>query len=74
MNTVKVSAEHDYEVLIGCDWSSVLVEKIHNRTRVAVIVSAQYFTGSICSARALIAIFMLLLKFQMEKMEKVLVY
>jgi hypothetical protein len=42
MNTVKVSAEHDYEVLIGCDWSSVLVEKIHNRTRVAVIVSAQY--------------------------------
>ena len=42
MNTVKVSAEHDYEVLIGCDWSSVLVEKIHKRTRVAVIVSAQY--------------------------------
>ena len=42
MNTVKVSAEHDYEVLIGCDWSSVLIEKIHNRTRVAVIVSAQY--------------------------------
>ncbi|CAN2162840.1 AroB 3-dehydroquinate synthetase [Candidatus Nanopelagicaceae bacterium] len=42
MNTVKVSAEHDYEVLIGCDWSSVLVEKIHKRTRVAVIVSMQY--------------------------------
>ena len=42
MNTVKVSAEHDYEVLIGCDWSSVLVEKIHNCTRVAVIVSDQY--------------------------------
>ena len=42
MNTVKVSAEHGYEVLIGCDWSSVLVEKIHKRTRVAVIVSAQY--------------------------------
>ena len=42
MNTVKVSAEHDYEVLIGCDWSSVLIEKIHNRTRVAVIVSDQY--------------------------------
>ena len=42
MNTVKVSAEHDYEVLIGCDWSSVLIEKIHNRTRVAVIVSAEF--------------------------------
>ena len=42
MNTVKVSAEHDYDVLIGRDWSSVLVEKIHNRTRVAVIVSDQY--------------------------------
>lgn len=42
MNTVKVSAEHDYEVLIGCDWSSVLIEKFHNRTRVAVIVSDQY--------------------------------
>ena len=42
MNTVKVSAEHDYEVLIGCDWNSVLIEKIHNRTRVAVIASDQY--------------------------------
>ena len=42
MNIVRVSAEHDYEILIGCDWSSVLIEKIHNRTRVAVIVSSHY--------------------------------
>lgn len=42
MNTVKVSAEHDYEVLIGCDWTPVLIEKIQNRTRVAVIVSSHY--------------------------------
>jgi len=42
MNSVKVSAEHDYEVLIGCEWSSSLVEKIQTRTRVAVIVSSEY--------------------------------
>ena len=42
MNTVKVSAEHDYEVLIGCDWSSALIQKIENRRRVAIIVSSQY--------------------------------
>jgi len=42
MNSVKVSAEHDYEVLIGCEWSSSLIEKIQTRTRVAVIVSTEY--------------------------------
>lgn len=42
MNSVKISAEHDYEVLIGCEWSSTLIEKIQTRTRVAVIVSSEY--------------------------------
>jgi len=42
MNTVKVSAERDYEVVIGCDWSSTLIERIKNRTRVAVIVSTNF--------------------------------
>jgi 3-dehydroquinate synthase len=42
MNSVKVSAEHDYEVLIGCDWTPILIEKIQTRTRVAVIVSSEY--------------------------------
>ncbi|MBU6255445.1 MAG: 3-dehydroquinate synthase [Actinomycetales bacterium] len=42
MNKVKVSAEHDYEVLIGSDWAPVLITKIQERTRVAVIVSSQY--------------------------------
>jgi 3-dehydroquinate synthase len=42
MNTVKVSAERDYEVVIGCAWSSTLIERIKNRTRVAVIVSTNF--------------------------------
>lgn len=42
MNTVMVSAEHEYEVLIGCDWIPTLVEKIKARTRVAIIISTQY--------------------------------
>jgi 3-dehydroquinate synthase len=42
MNTVIVKAEHEYSVLIGCDWSSTLVSSMKNRTRVAVIVSASF--------------------------------
>jgi 3-dehydroquinate synthase len=42
MNTVQVSAEHEYEVLIGCDWIPILTEKIKDRTRVAIIISTQY--------------------------------
>jgi 3-dehydroquinate synthase len=42
MNSVKVSAEHDYEVLIGCDWTPILIERIQARTRVAVIISSHY--------------------------------
>ncbi len=42
MNTVKVKAEHDYSVLIGCEWSSTLIEALANRTRVAIIVSSSF--------------------------------
>jgi len=42
MNTVKVSAEGEYEVLIGCQWSAALIEMIKSRTRVAVIVSTNF--------------------------------
>ena len=40
MNTVNVKAEHDYSVLIGCEWSSTLVNKLSGRTRVALVVSS----------------------------------
>lgn len=42
MNTVIVKAEHEYSVLIGCDWSSTLVSSMKNRTRVAIIVSTSF--------------------------------
>jgi 3-dehydroquinate synthase len=42
MNTVNVKAEHDYSVLIGCEWSSTLIEALANRTRVAIIVSSSF--------------------------------
>lgn len=42
MNTVSVKAEHDYSVLIGCEWSSTLIDALANRTRVAIIVSSSF--------------------------------
>jgi 3-dehydroquinate synthase len=39
MNSIKVTAEHDYEILIGVDWKSELSRLLAGRTRAAVIVS-----------------------------------
>lgn len=42
MKTVNVNAEHEYSVLIGCEWSSALVNQLSGRTRVALIVSSSF--------------------------------
>ncbi len=39
MKRIKVTAESDYEVLIGIDWRSQLSELLTSRTRAAVIIS-----------------------------------
>jgi 3-dehydroquinate synthase len=39
MSSIKVTAEHDYEILIGDDWKSELNLLLAGRTRAAVIVS-----------------------------------
>ena len=39
MSSIKVTAEHDYEILIGVDWKSELNLLLAGRTRAAVIVS-----------------------------------
>jgi 3-dehydroquinate synthase len=39
MSTVKVSAEHSYEVLIGVSWKSEIAKVLQGRTRAALIVS-----------------------------------
>jgi len=40
MHKVHVNAEHEYDVLIGCDWQEELRGLISGRTRVAVVVSS----------------------------------
>lgn len=42
MNTIIVNAEHQYTVVIGQQWSQILIPLMNNRARVAVIVSAQF--------------------------------
>ena len=39
MSSIKVTAEHNYEILIGVDWKSELSRLLAGRTRAAVIVS-----------------------------------
>jgi 3-dehydroquinate synthase len=39
MQIVKVSAESDYEVVIGCDWRVEFAKAVEGYTRVAVVVS-----------------------------------
>ena len=39
MSSIKVTAEHNYEILIGIDWKSELSRLLTGRTRAAVIVS-----------------------------------
>ena len=39
MSTIKVSAEHTYEILIDVDWKSELTRLLVGRTRAALIVS-----------------------------------
>lgn len=52
MNTISVKAEHDYSVLIGCEWSSTLIDALENRTRVAIIVSSS-FSPDLSSIRSI---------------------
>lgn len=52
MNTISVKAEHDYSVLIGCEWSSTLIHALENRTRVAIIVSSS-FSPDLSSIRSI---------------------
>jgi 3-dehydroquinate synthase len=40
MQTLKVQAEHSYEVLIGCNWHQELEPLIKDRSRVAIVVSS----------------------------------
>ena len=42
MKIIDVKAEHQYTVVIGCEWSSTLLAEIKGRTRIAVIVSSAY--------------------------------
>jgi 3-dehydroquinate synthase len=39
-HTIRVHAEHEYEVVIGCDWQSTLTGSLDSYTRVAVIYSS----------------------------------
>ena len=40
MHKIHVKAEHQYEVLIGCNWHTELTRLVNDRARVAVIVSS----------------------------------
>lgn len=42
---VTVRAEHDYQVLIDCNWSAELTGKLVGRSRAAIIVSSQMRAG-----------------------------
>ena len=42
MKIIEVNAEHQYSVVIGCEWSSTLLAEIKGRTRIAVIISSAY--------------------------------
>lgn len=39
-HTIHVHAEHDYEVIIGCDWHSNLEQTLEGYTRVALVYSS----------------------------------
>ena len=40
IHTIRVNAEHEYEVVIGCDWQSTLKESLAAYTRVALVYSS----------------------------------
>ena len=40
IHTIRVHAEHEYEVVIGCDWQIVLKQALDSYTRVALIYSS----------------------------------
>jgi 3-dehydroquinate synthase len=37
--SIQVSAEHEYQVIVGCDWRGELIARAQNRTRCAVIAT-----------------------------------
>ena len=39
IHTIRVNAEHEYEVVIGCDWQSTLKGSLASYTRVALVYS-----------------------------------
>jgi 3-dehydroquinate synthase len=40
MHTIRVHAEHEYEVVIGCQWQSTLTQALDSYTRVALVYSS----------------------------------
>ena len=40
IHTIRVNAEHEYEVFIGCDWQSTLKQSLAPYTRVALVYSS----------------------------------
>jgi len=40
MHTIRVHSEHEYDVVVGCQWQSSLVQSASSHTRIAVIFSA----------------------------------
>ena len=40
MHTIHVHAEHEYEVVIGCDWQTTLKQSLDSYTRVALVYSS----------------------------------
>ena len=40
IHTIRVNAEHEYEVVIGCDWLSTLKQSLAPYTRVALVYSS----------------------------------
>ena len=40
IHTIRVNAEHEYEVVIGCDWQSTLKQSLAPYTRVALVYSS----------------------------------
>lgn len=40
MHTIRVHSEHEYDVVVGCQWQSSLVEHSSSHTRIAIIFSS----------------------------------
>ncbi len=40
IHTIRVHAEHEYDVVVGCDWQLSLQESLGSYTRIALVYSS----------------------------------